>query len=621
MAAITGAGYAAKYLQNFSRDKDGFSGLTSTSSVSRKPETPSLIPHFEENAAFLQKSVYRRSDQQQPSYGGNVNLLDVPNVETASTSGFEGEVSDTYGEGFDMSARPMGKLRGHRRGQNSLRSRHNHLQYPKGLNSLESCLMAQICKEHSKMEDRVLAPLPSPCVPAFRPFVVTDGTRVISRPSFDSCSVQVRDNTKKVVHLEAFPEINEMVFGGIPQLPERGSGEGSKERNVTKLSSSRETPNEMQMYSQGPQSGAALFCLGVSIGITYSTLANKSEVTKLKDVLKQAENLVQDLQEELEMNDSVTVKELVSVNKDNVFLYEHVTSIDNEKLMAAHLQTNSEVLINYGVEKSDTHKAPENLESMNQIEAELEAELERLELNLKVSTLPAKPSDDDDNELDADMAELVQGEFRAEIGSSSSTSPCSPKQGVSPRDLSLRLHQVIQSRLEQRIMELETALKNSQKRVKHLESEQGFFSHNDASSSFSSSVSRGSPIAIEAERELPLVMNLSGEALDAYNEAFEELHMINELNFDEHNSAIYKESQEEEISHKSMFELGPTLVDDESQSCGNFDQREMFSFDDDDDEDDDTTLLIKQIVAKTRQGSSAILHAHRAMVSLDSNEK
>ena len=37
--------------------------------------------------------------------------------------------------------------------------------------------------------------------------------------------------------------------------------------------------------------------------------------------------------------------------------------------------------------------------------------------------------------------------------------------------------------------------------------------------------------------------------------------------------------------------------------------------------DDDMALLIKQIVEKTRQGSPAILHAHKAMVFLDKKDE
>lgn len=54
----------------------------------------------------------------------------------------------------------------------------------------------------------------------------------------------------------------------------------------------------------------------------------------------------------------------------------------------------------------------------------------------------------------------------------SSTNPIdTANYAVSPKELSLRLHEVIQSRLVVRIVELEAALENSQKRLLALESD------------------------------------------------------------------------------------------------------------------------------------------------------
>jgi hypothetical protein len=64
----------------------------------------------------------------------------------------------------------------------------------------------------------------------------------------------------------------------------------------------------------------------VSIGI----LSNKKEFDTLKGTLKQMENLVQDLQDELEMKEGLTVKELLnetSIEHDGkVSLYNILTT-------------------------------------------------------------------------------------------------------------------------------------------------------------------------------------------------------------------------------------------------------------------------------------------------------
>lgn len=80
-------------------------------------------------------------------------------------------------------------------------------------------------------------------------------------------------------------------------------------------------------------------------------MASQAEVSKVKQELKQTENLVHDLEDELEMKDSLIVKEL------------------------------------------DIEKAAENSESISNIEAELEAELERLEINMNSSNIEIRLSD------------------------------------------------------------------------------------------------------------------------------------------------------------------------------------------------------------------------------------
>lgn len=57
------------------------------------------------------------------------------------------------------------------------------------------------------------------------------------------------------------------------------------------------------------------------------------------------------------------------------------------------------------------------------------------------------------------------------MSETSTDHPDETKYAGSPQELSLRLHKVIQSRLEKWIMELETALENSQRRLHSLEME------------------------------------------------------------------------------------------------------------------------------------------------------
>lgn len=89
-----------------------------------------------------------------------------------------------------------------------------------------------------------------------------------------------------------------------------------------------------------------------------SFVAKQTKVNKVEAELKQTENLVKDLEDELKTKDSLTVKD--------------------------DLQNG---------EKQRDEKTAEKSESISQIEAELESELERLEINMNYSNIETRLSD------------------------------------------------------------------------------------------------------------------------------------------------------------------------------------------------------------------------------------
>lgn len=102
---------------------------------------------------------------------------------------------------------------------------------------------------------------------------------------------------------------------------------------------------------------------------------------------------------------------------------------------------------------------------------------------------------------------------------------------VSPHQLTLRLHEVIQSRLEGRVQELEIALENCQRKLWFMESE-----HKNNSQKFfprkASSFSEGNVLACNECEPMtePLVMNLSDDPAGAYNGSYyEEIIKINDF--------------------------------------------------------------------------------------------
>lgn len=205
----------------------------------------------------------------------------------------------------------------------------------------------------------------------------------------------------------------------------------------------------------------------MTVGIMSHSAANKKEVDCLNELLKQNENLVHDLNEDLKMKDLLTVKELVSEDSSFQGTTENPR---NSASSEGSTKKESDKSTKFDGREPDDEKAA-NSEAMSKIEAELEAELERLELNLQSSSLERifdsiEMDRDDGHKKPDDLSDSDD-----DAGGSSTNPIDTANYAVSPKELSLRLHEVIQSRLEVRIVELEAALENSQKRLHALESD------------------------------------------------------------------------------------------------------------------------------------------------------
>lgn len=122
------------------------------------------------------------------------------------------------------------------------------------------------------------------------------------------------------------------------------------------------------------------------MGMIFSFWKNRKEMEKLNEFLRQSENLVQDLHEELEMKESLTVKELTTEDCESQDA--HNDSSNNGALQAPSSKGKlDKSLTNYD---EDCQSQKTEKESRSKIEAELEAELERLELSMNSSTLEGK---------------------------------------------------------------------------------------------------------------------------------------------------------------------------------------------------------------------------------------
>ncbi|KAK4833168.1 hypothetical protein QYF36_006102 [Acer negundo] len=442
VAAATGAGYVAKYWKNLLSKE----GETSSQSFSlyRQSESSNLLKQIWDQSTPLQRLALKQLD-------GDGFLRDEKDFTGAATSDYD-DTHEKYnllsftsfppGSYENESSQRKGKSKYFSDISTRLGSKYNG-NFLEPLDSLETDLEAQLYRGYATMEEYVYSSLPSPAV---RPLLVTDRDRIISRGSqggFD-------ENERQLLTRNAKNDI---------------------QKRSRRLSTIRDS---------GFPNGEVSFVLGISIGVMFTLLANKREVKNLNKVLKEREGLVQDLQEELEMKEELNVKELADEGFES-WRRNEIALLGGTSNAINHEQDSGKSM-EFGDEEVDYHNSKaERSEEMSKIEAELEAELERLEFNMSTSSSLQRIS----------LGVELEPDFVPDVGRSdlkldkATGEPCgfsdsdqdtdlpddAGNYAVSPTELSLRLHEVIESRLKAHILELETALENSQNKLETLEME------------------------------------------------------------------------------------------------------------------------------------------------------
>ncbi|KAF5730192.1 hypothetical protein HS088_TW20G00564 [Tripterygium wilfordii] len=671
VATAAATGYLAKYWKNLSRGENGSLEFASDIPNIVKPESPSCPFSTFRQRKRLEKDVsIDMGSGLDPGYSDKHQLECASTAEVDSTdwdvlptsvsvlmendnlienwegSRPSGDIGSNYG---NISMEELDFLHGSLRKRGYLRAKYfprHFVTFVKPLNSIESCHLAQLQVEGANVEEYILSAPPSPCRPTMRPLLVTNGSKIISRARGGFSSAQIRIDDDR--------QCKEGSISGVPQLPSAGYSDHPRKLKLKRgqghsgrLSSSSELHSGEHFQSQdGPCNGTFLFYLGISIGIISSFMKNTREVNKLKELLMQTENLVQDLQDELDMKESLTVRELGNETSESQDA-DHASHNIAKPFFSEHSKNN---LTSNGSNDSNNEKAVESSESMSKIEAELEAELERLGLNINTSICEGRLPDLD--ELDPDFAvDFAEGELKVDMVNVQTVAHPESDQDtsgnsvhhfqnfvVSPQELSLRLHEVIQSRLEDRVKELETVIQNSQRKMQHVESEYKNSWRKLAYGELMYSSAPESPIAKEENSSMPepLVMNLSGEALDAYNEAYEELTKTNDSEEENSPSGVYRNSHQMDMqiiswgknskvnglchTPQSTEETPKELCFSQIKTPPEYYSRVQelldvgISADENTDSDDEMDQrLIKHIVEKTKRGSPVVLNAQKAL--------
>jgi hypothetical protein len=198
---------------------------------------------------------------------------------------------------------------------------------------------------------------------------------------------------------------------------------------------------------------------------------------------------------------------------------------------------------------------------------------------------------------------------------------------VSPRDLSIRLSKVIQHRLENRIKELESVLaqKQNQAQLQVMAAERICSDSESGSSS-----NQESPLFIQETSSLaePYCLNLSGDAVEAYDEAYEEFMRIADSPCTTSTNGKPQVNEDyladrgliwgmEEDSVRKVKEVPSWEHILKSVDPNRARENDADDEDETDYDDQDSKVLIQQIVERTKQGSPVLFNAQKLLFSVD----
>lgn len=135
------------------------------------------------------------------------------------------------------------------RGQSSLRSRRSRRNTTKPLTSMENSLIPQLYNENFEIEEYVYSSFSSPRAVAARPFIVTDGSKIISKSGYEPSVVPFNFGLHKDNEVDSL-RVKVPLFGFSP-LPElRKMKRKSREREQV-LDSSSSHRLSKHSHSQG----------------------------------------------------------------------------------------------------------------------------------------------------------------------------------------------------------------------------------------------------------------------------------------------------------------------------------------------------------------------------------
>lgn len=226
-----------------------------------------------------------------------------------------------------------------------------------------------------------------------------------------------------------------------------------------------------------------LFNFGLGFGVVFMVTSSKKEIEKLRELQKQTERLVKDLKEEVSRRNFSNDSSQIVQNGEDMLSEHHYAKreIEDAKDRMASVSQSSSGRLESGISENGcnssaqsiitTESTPEH-SGMAQLEAELEAELERMELNL-TAEISCELETFSGSEMPGNIVynDLDVSGTPGKKSSHDQENIDRANDGVSPIELERRLHELLQKRQEDHITELEADLKITEDKLVDKEKE------------------------------------------------------------------------------------------------------------------------------------------------------
>ncbi|KAK7351348.1 hypothetical protein VNO77_10729 [Canavalia gladiata] len=212
------------------------------------------------------------------------------------------------------------------------------------------------------------------------------------------------------------------------------------------------------------------FKLGVGCGLLYLIAASKNELDKMVELRKEMEMLLQNVKGEMQSKDA-----LLKLLKHSDALAFSTTNIPEVSDSSSHLSIHSETpnllpeaegnMVNNGFLEYDISEQDECAEEINDLQAEFEIELQRLQMYLDEETAFEDTQQERVKVTVKDSRSKSHSSSFGEIIMEPQGASSDASFGVPPVELERRLHELLEVRLQEQITELESALECTTKKL------------------------------------------------------------------------------------------------------------------------------------------------------------